>query len=312
MKNSAGCHRSVTVAADPVTQMKVRSVFLSDVHLGYRGCRAEPLLEFLRSVETRTLYVVGDLVDFWALRHAVYWPPSHHEVLKTLFVLAKNGTRVVYVPGNHDDLLRDFCGLRIGGIEIRRDLVHRTADGRRMLVLHGDEFDDEVRFSRFRRALGAGIYNVMLRANHSLDRLRRCFGFGYWSLTDWVKRRVADAHAYITRFEEAAASAADRAGCDGVICGHLHCPAVRDIDGVLYCNDGDWVESCTALVEDPAGRLSLVRWTEAARAPVARLQPLPAGARSAARIAASSVLAPIRNRAGEAQPSPSIPSASAR
>jgi UDP-2,3-diacylglucosamine pyrophosphatase LpxH len=264
--------------------MNVRSAFLSDVHLGYRGCRAEALLEFLHRLEARNIFIIGDLVDFWALRRALYWPKPHQDVLKALLAKAQSGTRVVYVPGNHDDLLRDFCGMRVLNVDVRRRLVHRTADGRRMLVIHGDEFDDAVRFSRFRRALGAGIYDGLLRANHSLDRLRRAFGFGEWSLTAWIKHRVADARRYIARFEEAAANAAERAGCDGVICGHLHHPAVRDIDGVLYCNDGDWVENCTALVEDFSGRLSILRWTGEARAG-APAAPGPVPARAAAALA---------------------------
>jgi UDP-2,3-diacylglucosamine pyrophosphatase LpxH len=203
-------------------------------------------------------------------------------VLKLLLERARTGTRVVYVPGNHDDLLRDFCGMRLFNVDIRRRLVHRTADGRRMLVIHGDELDDEVRFSRMRRALGAGIYNALLAANHALDRLRRIFGFGYWSLTAWIKERVADARRYIERFEEAAATAAERAGCDGVICGHLHHAAVRDIDGVIYCNDGDWVESCTALVEDFDGRLSVHRYAPQVRVAVELPPPLPAAVAEAA------------------------------
>src|ERR1700741_767363 len=284
--------------------MQVRTVFISDVHLGYRGCRAGALLEFLRTVDARQIFVIGDLIDFWALRRALYWPREHQEVLRALLDIARRGTRVVYLPGHPADLPRDFCGRRLFNVDIRRRVVPRLADGRRMLVIHGDEFDDEVRFSRFRRALGNGIYEVMLGVNHLLDRLRRRFGYGYWSLTAWLKRHVTDARRYIERFEEAAATAAERARCDGVICGHLHPATVRDIDGVLYCNDGDWVESCTALIEDFSGRLSILRWNaQAATAHAATPHPIPAVAVPpvAARSSLSRLLAPMRKRAGVGQ-----------
>lgn len=296
--------------------MQVRSVFISDIHLGYRGCRADQLLDFLGTIKACNIFVIGDLIDIWAMKRSLYWPRQHQEVLKALLEHARNGSRVVYVPGNHDDLLRDFCGFDFCGIEIHRRLIHRTADGRRMLVLHGDEFDDSVRFGSFSRWLGSTIYGVMLRVNHGLYRLCRRFGFGHWSLTAWIKGKVADARHYIARFEEAAAGAAARAGCDGIICGHIHYPAMRNINGVLYCNDGDWVENCTSLIEDMNGRLQVLCWTEtqASSAVLAPIHPAFAARAlsSATRISASSELAPILKHAGVAQSAPRISSAKVR
>lgn len=242
--------------------LRLRTAFISDVHLGFRGARAEYLLQFLRSIEARRIYVIGDLIDFWALRRQVYWPPAHQEVLRTLLTLARSGTRVTYVPGNHDDLCRDLCGLAYGPIEVCRETVHETADGRRLLVLHGDEFDDAVKFGALRKRFGSVAYDAVIRLDHALHGLRRRLGYGYWSLADWIKHRVPDAVAYIERFERAAAAEAARRGLDGVVCGHIHRPALKEIEGVCYCNDGDWVESCTSLVEDMNGRLAVLRWTE--------------------------------------------------
>ncbi len=294
--------------------VKVRSLFISDVHLGDRRCRAENLLALLAEVEARNIFVIGDLIDFWALRRSFCWPAAHQDVIRTLVERAQGGTRVIYVPGNHDDVAREFIGSRICGIEIRREHRHRTADGRRLLLLHGDEFDSEVRCGRLRVRLGAGIYNVALRINDLIYRASRALGLNEWSLTAWLKRHVTDARAYIALFEEAAARAAARAGCDGVVCGHIHHAAMRDIDGVLYCNDGDWVENCTSLVEQMNGSLSLIRWSEYRAEAAAAAQPAyaPAGLSQAARIAARIELDPIRNRAGVVQPAPQMRSASSR
>lgn len=294
--------------------MKVRSVFISDVHLGHRGCRAEALLAFLAQVEARNLFVIGDLIDFWALRRSFRWPQAHQDVIRSLVERAQGGTRVIYVPGNHDDVAREFIGMRICGIEVRRQHVHRTADGRRMLLMHGDEFDAEVRCGRMRVRLGAGIYGIALRINDLLYRASRSFGFSEWSLTAWLKRRMGNARDYIALFEEAAARAAARAGCHGVICGHIHQAAVREIDGVTYCNDGDWVENCTSLVENLNGSLELLRWSELRAINEPRPQPAHASAAAAhaARISARIELAPILNRAAFAQPAPQMRSASSR
>jgi UDP-2,3-diacylglucosamine pyrophosphatase LpxH len=247
-------------------RLKFRTVFISDVHLGFRGCQATYLLDFLAQVEADELVLVGDIVDLWSLRRTVYWPVSHHEVLKSILRLARSGTKVVYVPGNHDEGFRELCGAELAGIDIRRDFIHETADGKRYLVLHGDDFDAAVKFSGLLKDVGEWFYDVMLWLGAGIQRVRRRFGFGYWSLATWVKQKVPDARLYIERFEHAAAHAARKHGLDGVICGHIHRPGVRDVDGVRYCNDGDWVEHCSALVEDRSGGLALLNWAEVADA----------------------------------------------
>jgi UDP-2,3-diacylglucosamine pyrophosphatase LpxH len=247
---------------DPV---KVRSVFLSDLHLGTRECRAERILDFLHSVDMEQLYLVGDVIDLWALRSGIYWPQSHNNVLRTILGKAKQGTRVFYVPGNHDSLLREFCGHSFGNVEFHREIVHVTARGLRMLVLHGDEFDGAVKCSRWSSFLGTHLYDVSLRIGYHLNRVRQAMGFRHWSLVTWLKGRVGNVLRYVAEFERAAAHTVRRRGLDGVICGHIHRPEVQTLDGVLYCNDGDWVEHCTALVEDRSGELELWDWSEPRR-----------------------------------------------
>lgn len=283
--------------------MKARSVFLSDVHLGHRGCRADRLLAFLADVDARNIFVIGDLVDLWAMRRSIRWPQAHQDVVRALVEKARNGTRVVYLPGNHDDAAREFAGMSIFGIEIRRQHVHRTGDGRLMLLLHGDEFDAEVRCGRLRVKLGAVTYGIALAINERIYQARRSLGLRDWSLTAWLKRRLPSARSYISLFEEAAARHAARAGCGGVICGHIHHAAIRMIDGVLYCNDGDWVESCSSLIESANGKLSLVYWPE-----VRSRDPDALASRASSRIE----LEPIRNLAGVPQPAPQMRSASSR
>lgn len=244
--------------------IEARTVFVSDVHLGCRGCEAERLLAFLRSVNAERLVLVGDIVDLWSLKRSVYWPAAHQEVLRTILALARRGTEVIYVPGNHDAACREFCGVEVAGVEVHREFVHVAADGRRYLVMHGDSLDGAVQFSGALRRFGAFMYDVMMWLGRGVHAARRLLGLGRWSLATWVKERVPEARTYVDRFERAAAHAALRRGLDGVICGHIHRPGVREVDGILYCNDGDWVEHCTALVEDRSGRLSLVHWADAA------------------------------------------------
>ncbi len=240
---------------------RVRTTFISDVHLGFRGCQTDYLLAFLNQLDTEQLVLVGDIIDLWSLKRSMYWPSSHEEVLRTILRLARNGTRVIYVPGNHDEGFRELCGAQIEGIEIRRDFIHATADGRRYLVLHGDDFDGAVKFAGWLKNLGEQLYDFVLWAGRGVQAVRHRFGFGYWSLATWIKEQVPDARRYIDRFEHAAAHAAIRHGLDGVICGHIHRPGIRDVDGVRYCNDGDWVEHCSALIEDRNGRLALMYYT---------------------------------------------------
>ena len=242
--------------------VRLRTVFVSDVHLGSRGCRADALLEFLKSVEVDYLFLVGDIVDLWAMRKNFYWPQEHNNVLRTVLGKAKSGTRVIYIPGNHDDELREFCGSVFGNLEIHREFVHHTADGRRLLVMHGDEFDTVVKCSPWLAKLGSSVYDFLLGLNRHVNAVRRLFGMRYWSLAGYLKHKAKTAVQYIASFEQAVAHAARKRGVEGVVCGHIHRPEITDIDGVQYCNDGDWVESCSALVEDMNGRLAIWSWPE--------------------------------------------------
>jgi UDP-2,3-diacylglucosamine pyrophosphatase LpxH len=260
---------------------RFRSVFISDVHLGTRGCQAELLLDFIRQIECETLYLVGDIVDGWKMKGGWFWPQSHNDVVQKILRLARKGVNVVYVPGNHDDRIRDFCGVHFGGVVVARDAIHETADGRRFLVIHGDEFDGVVQHARWLALLGDWAYRALLASNTLVNRVRRRLGFGYWSFSAFLKVKVKNALQFIENFELAVAEEARRRGVDGVICGHIHKAEVRMIGEVLYINDGDWVESCTALVEHADGRLEILEWAKEARAaagaePVALGQPLAA------------------------------------
>lgn len=239
-----------------------RSIFLSDVHLGTRASQAGALLEFLKVNDADTIYLVGDIVDFWRVKRGPVWPQSHNDVMQKLMRKVRKGTRLVYIPGNHDEGLRDYCGAHFGGIEIVRQCVHETADGKRLLVMHGDEFDVVVRYARWLAMLGDHGYELALACNAPLNWARRRLGLGYWSLSARLKLRVKQAVNFIGDFELALAAEARRHGADGIVCGHIHHAADRMIDGVRYLNCGDWVESRTALVEDRGGKISLVRWSD--------------------------------------------------
>ena len=243
--------------------VRCRTAFISDIHLGTRGCQAELLLEFIRELECETLYLVGDIVDGWKLRSGWFWPQAHNDVVQKILRLARKGVRVVYVPGNHDEVVRDFCGVHFGGVVVARDAIHEAADGRRYLVTHGDEFDAVVQHAKWLALLGDWAYRALLASNTLINRVRRRFGFGYWSFSAFAKTRVKKALQFIENFEQAVAGEARRRGVDGVICGHIHKAEMRDIDGVAYINDGDWVESCTALVEHADGRLEILEWAKA-------------------------------------------------
>ena len=239
-----------------------RSVFISDIHLGTRGCQAELLLDFIRHVECERIYLVGDIVDGWKMKSGWYWPQSHNDVVQKFLRLARKGVEVIYIPGNHDDRIRDFCGVHFGGVVVARDAIHETADGRRFLVIHGDEFDGIVQHAKWLAFVGDWAYRAVLAANTLTNRALRRMGFGYWSLSAFLKGRVKNALQFIENFEGAVAAEARRRGVDGVICGHIHKAEMRDIDGITYINDGDWVESCTALVEHPCGRLEILEWAK--------------------------------------------------
>jgi UDP-2,3-diacylglucosamine pyrophosphatase LpxH len=239
---------------------RFRALFISDIHLGTRAAQAEPLLDFLRHCEADTIYLVGDIVDFWKVRRGPHWPQTHNDVVQKLIRRARKGTRVVLIPGNHDEGLRDYAGLRFGGVEIRTDIVHETAKGRRYLVMHGDEFDIVVRTARWLAYLGDHGYEFALWLNQPLNWVRRHLGLGFWSLSAYLKYRVKGAVAFIGAFEEAVATEARRRGVNGVICGHIHHASDRAFAGIHYLNCGDWVESCTAIVETYDGELRLVAW----------------------------------------------------
>jgi UDP-2,3-diacylglucosamine pyrophosphatase LpxH len=237
-----------------------RTLFLSDFHLGTRGCRADRLLDFLRWHDADTIYLVGDIVDGWRLRKAWYWPQSHSDVVQKLLRKARKGTRIVYVPGNHDEFLRDFTGLRFGGIELVDRAVHRTADGTQLLVLHGDEFDAVVRNAPWLSHLGDGVYRGAIMLNIGFNNLRRKLGLTYWSLSDWAKQNVKNAVKIISDFETALVHEARLEKVDGVICGHIHKAADHTDYGIRYLNTGDWVESCTALAEHHDGTFEILHW----------------------------------------------------
>jgi UDP-2,3-diacylglucosamine pyrophosphatase LpxH len=246
---------------DQLAPIHYRSVFISDIHLGTRGCQAELLLDFLRHMTCERLYLVGDIVDGWKMqRGGWWWPQSHNDVVQKILRMARKGAAVTYIPGNHDDRVREFCGVHFGGVTVARDALHQTADGRRFLVMHGDEFDGAVRHAAWLGIVGDIAYRGLLALNTLFNRLRRRLGFSYWSLSAFLKSKVKNALQFIDNFEAAVAEEARRRHVDGVICGHIHKAEMRRIGEVLYVNDGDWVESCTALVEHGDGRLEILRW----------------------------------------------------
>lgn len=242
----------------------LRTVWISDVHLGSRSCRANLLLDFLKRTRCEVLYLVGDIIDLESLRRDFFWPESHAEVLWMLMQMSYEGTRVIYIPGNHDDSLRALAGVTLGNIEVAREAIHTSRSGRRLLVTHGDQFDAIVRGRGLGVLLGAQACRSLLALNRFVHWLHDIAGRPYWSLAQHVKSRFGFVRRYVERFQHATLAAAREAGVDGVVCGHIHKAELAELDGLLYCNDGDWVESCTALVEDQAGTLSLLKWRPSA------------------------------------------------
>jgi UDP-2,3-diacylglucosamine pyrophosphatase LpxH len=239
----------------------VRSIFLSDIHLGTRACQAHRLLEFLREFESDHLFLIGDIVDLWAMSRGVYWSAAQNTVVQKVLKRARHGTRVVFVPGNHDEALREYVDTSFGDIHLVREYLHTAADGKRYVLLHGDEFDQVTRYHRWVAVLGDVSYNALVRANMLLSLIRRTLGLpGYWSLAGYAKRKVKSAVSFIYDFEESVVRNVRERGLDGVICGHIHAAAIKQIDGVTYINCGDWVDSCTAVVEHLDGRMELVEW----------------------------------------------------
>ncbi|HTY98641.1 MAG TPA: UDP-2,3-diacylglucosamine diphosphatase [Rhodocyclaceae bacterium] len=242
---------------------KVRSIFLSDLHLGTRGCQADRLLDFLREYEADHLFLIGDIVDFWSMSRSIHWTEKQNTVVQKVLRRARHGEQVVLIPGNHDEALREYHGTSFGDIRVVGEHVHQTADGRRFLLLHGDEFDQVTRHHRWLAVLGDIGYNMLVRVNGWLSWLRRSLRLaGYWSLAGYAKRRVKRALTFVFDFEDSVIRAVRERGLDGVICGHIHFAAIKEVDGLTYINCGDWVDSCTAVVEHADGRLEIVEWQQ--------------------------------------------------
>ena len=248
----------------PAGRTRLRAIFISDLHIGTPGFQADALLDFLKHHPSDTLYLVGDIVDGWQLRRRWFWPQSHNDVVQKLLRRARKGCRVIYVPGNHDEFARHFVGHAFGGIEVVHDTVHTTATGQNLWVIHGDHFDGVIQCAKWLAYVGDCLYELTLKLNRHLNTGRARMGLGYWSLSAYLKLKVKKAVNFISDFEVAVAQEAKRRGFDGAVCGHIHHAEIRDINGILYCNDGDWVESRSALVEHMDGRLEIIHWGEGA------------------------------------------------
>ncbi|MEO8386070.1 MAG: UDP-2,3-diacylglucosamine diphosphatase [Betaproteobacteria bacterium] len=239
---------------------RYRTIWISDIHLGTVGCQAGHLLEFLKHTDSRYLYLVGDIIDGWALKRRWYWHQQHNDVVQKILRKARKGTKVTFIAGNHDEAARQFLGLGFGGITIADQVIHVTANGKRFLVLHGDQFDGVVQCAKWLAYVGDYLYELTLKLNRGFNWVRRKIKLPYWSLSQYLKHKVKNAVSYISAFEEAVAREARVRGMDGVVCGHIHRPEIREIGGVLYCNDGDWVESLSALVETHDGKIKIITW----------------------------------------------------
>jgi UDP-2,3-diacylglucosamine pyrophosphatase LpxH len=277
MTMNARMNAGTDLNAEEMGARKYRTLFLSDIHLGTRGCQADLLLDFLKHNESEELFLVGDIIDGWRLKQTWHWPQAHNDVVQKLLRRVRKGTRVVFVPGNHDEFARDFLGLEFGGVEVVDHVIHETADGRKMLVVHGDQFDIVVKHARWLAYLGDWAYDFAIWINSWFNLARRKLGLPYWSFSKWAKLKVKNAVNFIGDFEETLAAEARKRGVDGVICGHIHHAAIREIDGVTYVNTGDFVESCTAIAEHFDGRLELLHWSllEGERALLAEVVALP-------------------------------------
>lgn len=236
-----------------------RSIWISDVHLGTKGCQAKALLDFLKQNESQNLFIVGDLIDIWALRRGIYWPQEHSDVLQKILRKGRKGTRIIYITGNHDEFFEDFHGA-YASVSIQQNALHITADGKRILVIHGHELDTVVQNMGWLAHVGDIGYSLLIRCNRIVNRVRRWFGLGYWSLSAYVKAGVKNVVSFIGKFEEAIVRYAAEYEVDAVLCGHIHTPSHRVISGIQYWNTGDWVESCSAVVEHFDGRMELIRW----------------------------------------------------
>jgi len=280
-ENALSSYTRAPAAASPITATDTarfrrhRTIFISDTHLGTRGCKAEALADFLAHNDCATLFLVGDIVDGWQLKRRWYWTDAQSQVVAQILRKVDAGTRVIFVPGNHDEFARDYAGRqffgnKFSGVEIINEAIHETADGKRLWVLHGDRFDGVITNARWLAHAGDWAYGVALRWNDLLFAVRKRFGLPYWSLSAWLKHKVKNAVEYISRFEEIVAQQARLRGVDGVVCGHIHHAEIRRIGDILYLNDGDWVESCSALVEDAHGAMEILRWADPSQRRAAR------------------------------------------
>ena len=247
---------------------KVRTLFISDVHLGTRGCQAAALLSFLKAHEAEQIYLIGDIIDGWRLKASWHWPQLHNDVVQKLLRQVRKGVRLIYLPGNHDEFLRDYAGSNFGGVEVVDEVIHVTADGRRILILHGDKFDQVVRTMKWLAYLGDAAYDLAIFINRQISIVRRRMGLPYWSFSAYAKLKVKKAVAFISAFEEAVAFDAVRHDVQGVMCGHIHQPAMRKLGEIDYYNTGDWVESCSAIIEKMDGSFELILWAPEANCPI--------------------------------------------
>lgn len=245
-----------------VEKRSYRALFISDVHLGSKGCQAHLLLDFLKYNRADTIYLVGDIIDGWRLKKHWYWPQEHNDVVQRFLQASRKGTKVVYLPGNHDEFLRDYLGTQFGDVLIEDQIIHETADNRRFLVIHGDQYDVVVRHHKWLAVLGDRAYVFAIKVNTILNKIRRKLGLSYWSLSAWAKMKVKSAVNFVGEFEKALCVEADRNEVDGVICGHIHHAVMHRDYGIEYVNTGDWVESCTAVGELEDGTLEIIKWTE--------------------------------------------------
>lgn len=252
----------------PQARLNARTLFISDIHLGSKDCKAEFLLHLLKRVDVERLYLVGDIVDFWAMKRQIFWPALHHQVIQQVLSMARNGVEVIYIPGNHDEVMRKYRHPDVASIRIQRQAIHTTADNKRLLVLHGDVFDAETCHSRWLSFVGDHLYDFLLWLNRQTHRVRNLFGHNYWSLSAYVKSQIGKAEEVIGHYRAAALRETSKRGLDGIVCGHIHHPELVESDKLLYANTGDWVENCTALFESHEGELSLMKYTLSDAKPV--------------------------------------------
>lgn len=259
--------KNVRVVNAPASRA-VRAAWVSDLHLGTRASNAQAFLDFLRTHEIGTLYIVGDLIDVWQLRRGIYWPQEHNDVIQKILRAARKGTQVIYIPGNHDEFVERFAGV-YGNISIQKHAIHTTADGRRILIIHGHELDAVVQNVRWLAFAGDLGYQFLLSLNPAINFVRRRFGHGYWSLSAYAKKRVKDAVSFVGEFEKAIVHYAERFQVDAVLCGHIHSASIRQFGAVTYYNCGDWVETCSALIENQDGTIELLHFHPFATRPAA-------------------------------------------